>query len=133
MTTDFAAGNTGDQFDDPGSAEGIKWDDLNGRLLLITPLAVEKDVSTVHGPTTAVRADIGVVDGPNAGKEIKDTLIFPKVLQSQVKGNAGTGRMNLGRLGKGAAKPGQSAPWKLAAATDAEKAAARAYLDQPPY
>lgn len=117
-----------DMFDAPGSATGVKWEDLNGRLLLIQPLSEEKDIPTAFGSTNAVRANVTVLDGPSAGEEFADTLIFPKVLQSQVKGNCGTGRFNLGRLGKGTAKPGQSAPWMLGDPTDADKDAARAHL-----
>ncbi|MDA3624286.1 hypothetical protein OU415_02490 [Saccharopolyspora sp. WRP15-2] len=117
-----------DQFDGPGSASGITWADLNGRLLLITPHEKDVMVNTAFGENSAVRADVVVLDGPDAGEEYADTLIFPKVLQGQVKGNAGTGRMNLGRLGQGQKKPGQSAPWMLGDPTDADKEVARRYL-----
>jgi hypothetical protein len=117
-----------DMFDGPGSANGIVWADYENRLLLITPHEKDVVVNTSFGESAAVRADIVVLDGPGAPEEVTDTLIFPKVLQGQVKGNAGTGRMNLGRLGKGQAKPGQSAPWMLGDPTDADKDTARAYL-----
>lgn len=118
-----------DMFDGPGSAVGIKWDDLDGRLLLIKPLGIEDSIKTAFGDSSAVRADVIVLDGPGSPEEYLDTLVFPKVLQGQIKSNAGTGRYNLGRLGKGNAKPGQSAPWLLAEPTDADKDVARAYLD----
>lgn len=117
-----------DMFDAPGSTSGIKWEDINGRLLLVKPHSIEEGIATVHGATTAVRADVTVLDGPGAPEDYNDTLIFPKVLQGQVRGNAGTGRMNLGRLGKGNAKPGQSAPWVLGDPTDADKQIAREHL-----
>lgn len=117
-----------DPFDGPGSASGIQWADYEGRLLLITPHEYLPEVSTSLGVKSAVRADVVVLDGPGAPEEIPDTLIFPRVLQGQVKGNAGTGRMNLGRLGKGVAKPGQSAPWQLGQPTDTDKDLARQYL-----
>lgn len=119
-----------DQFDGPGSANGISWSDYEGRLLLITPHENDVVMNTAFGESTAVRADVVVLDGPGAPDEVSDTLIFPKVLQGQVKGNAGTGRMNLGRLGKGQAKPGQSAPWMLGDPTDADKDVARAYINR---
>lgn len=125
-----------DLFDAPGSASGIKWEDLNGKLLLIQPLSEESGINTAFGPANAVRANVTVLDGPTAGEEFNDTLIFPKVLASQVKGNCGSGRFNLGRLGKGNAKPGQSAPWMLGDPTDADKDAARAHLaakTKPPF
>ncbi|WP_026152284.1 hypothetical protein [Actinopolyspora halophila] len=117
-----------DMFDGPGSAAGIQWGDLQGRLLLIKAHSVEDSISTAFGETSAVKADVVELDGPDAGTEHLDTLIFPKVLQGQVKGNAGTGRYNLGRLGRGQAKPGQSAPHQLGDPTDADKDVARRYL-----
>lgn len=117
-----------DMFDGPSSSTGIKWEDVHGRLLLITPHSVETDIKTSFGDTDAVRADVVILDGPGAPDEYRDTLIFPKVLQSQVRSNAGTGRMNLGRLGQGNKKPGQSAPWMLGDPTDADKDIARAHI-----
>lgn len=125
-----------DMFDGPASSTGIVWEDIKGRLLLVTPHEVSKDIQTSYGATDAVRADVVVLDGPGSPEEYKDTLIFPKVLQGQVRGNAGTGRMNLGRLGQGNKKPGQSPPWMLGDPTDADKAVARAYIagsQQPPF
>lgn len=118
-----------DMFDGPGSSSGVVWNDLEGRLLLVTPHEKDVTVNTSYGESTAVRADLVILDGPDSPDEITDTLIFPKVLQGQVKSNAGTGRSNLGRLGKGQAKPGQSAPWMLGEPTDADKDVARAYLN----
>lgn len=117
-----------DMFDAPGSAAGIDLKSAEGRLLLIKPLTTETGIQTTFGPKDAIRADVTVLDGPTAGEEFKDTLIWPLVLQGQIRGNVGTGRMNLGRLGKGNAKPGQQAPWKLADPTDADKDVARAHL-----
>jgi hypothetical protein len=97
----------------PGS--GIKWDDANGCLLLITPIALEQGISTTFGPADAVRADVVILDGPAAGTEHLDTLVFPKILSGQLTRHIGT--KVLGRLGQGVAKPGQSAPWVLAEAT----------------
>lgn len=117
-----------DQFDGPGSSSGVVWADLENRLLLITPHEKDVVINTSYGESTAVRADVVVLDGPDSPEEHLDTLVFPRVLQGQIKSNAGTGRMNLGRLGKGIAKPGQSAPWMLGDPTDADKSVARAYL-----
>jgi hypothetical protein len=125
-----------DLFDGPGSITGIEWADLNGRLLLITPHEVIASFKTQVSDGPTVRADVVVLDGPDSPFEYKDTLIFPKLLQGQVRSNAGTGRMNLGRLGQGEKKPGQSAPWMLAEPTEADKAVARRHLAssaQPPF
>lgn len=117
-----------DEFGTPSTATGIKWSDLNGSLLLITAKSLETDITTVHGPSNAVQADVVVLDGPDAGDEYIDTLVFPKVLQSNLKSAIGTGKRVLGRLGQGEKKAGQSPPWILTAATDADKATAREVL-----
>ena len=132
-----------DPFDGPGSTSSLDLEKINGRLLLVKPIAHETNVSTKLGPKDAIRADVTVLDGPGAPDETRDVLIFPKMLISQVKSNAGTGRFNLGRLGKGQAKPGQSEPWILADPTEPDKVTARTYLksaeakvamtDDPPF
>jgi len=121
-----------DPFDAPASSVGIQWEKLNGQLLLVTPLSAEKDIKTDYGLADAIRANVVVLDGPNGTEEFRDTLIFPKVLQSQVRGNIGTGRANLGRLGQGNKKPGQSPPWRLTDPTDADKDIARSYYAGAP-
>lgn len=118
-----------DQFAAPAApGSGITWNDHNGRLLLIVPNAVKTGIQTSLGLSDAVAADVTVLDGPDAGTEYPDTLIFPKILQSQVSGRIG--QKVLGRLGQGTAKPGQSAPWMLGEATDADKAVATAWLNR---
>jgi hypothetical protein len=123
-----------DGFASPSTATGIQWKDLKGSLLLVKVHGIEAAIKTVHGDTPAVRADVIVLDGDQAETTYNDTLIFPKLLQSQVKGQVGG--MVLGRLGQGVAKPGQSAPWTLDDATEADKGVARAYLAKtvsPPF
>lgn len=115
-------------FADPSTASGIDWKELHGSLLLIKPTAQEVGIKTVHGDSNAIRADISVLDGDKEGTEYEDTLVFPKVLQSQLKPRIG--QMVLGRLGQGHKKPGQSPPWTLSTATDKEKETGKAYLDR---
>lgn len=121
-----------DPFDSPASSVGIRWDELNGRLLLIIPLSKESDIKTDYGVAEAIRANVVVLDDEGAPTEFRDTLIFPKILQSQVRANVGTGRANLGRLGQGNKKPGQSPPWRLSDPTDADKDVARSYYAGAP-
>ncbi|WP_394620969.1 hypothetical protein JNUCC0626_18300 [Lentzea sp. JNUCC 0626] len=115
-----------DQFKEPSTVSGIEWKNLNGALLLIKVHGQEHAIKTVHGDSSAVRADVFVLDGDQADTAYVDTLVFPKVLQSQLKPSVGA--MVLGRLGQGHKKPGQSAPWTLAAATEADKAVGRDFL-----
>jgi len=126
--------STTDEFAAPATASGIKWEDYKGRLLMFDVKAQEVGMTTAFGNADPIRADIVVLDGTDAGETISDTLIFPRVLISQLKPNVG--RKVLGRLGQGTAKPGQSAPWTLADATDEDKAVARAYVQKtaaPPF
>lgn len=108
----------------PGS--GMDWQALKGCLLLLKPLGVETDIPTVHGSATAVRADVTVLDGPDAGTTHEDALVFPRVMQGQIKSRVG--QLVLGRLGQGVAKPGQTAPWQLAEATPQDIAVADAHM-----
>jgi hypothetical protein len=97
----------------PGS--GIKWDELSGRLLLIEPTAVKTEIKTSFGDADAVVADIAILDGDTKGDTYPEALVFPKVLQGQLRSKLG--EKVLGRLAQGQAKPGQSAPWLLNEAT----------------
>jgi len=124
---------TTDQFDAP--ATGGKITEFDGALLLITPTELREAIQTVHGPSDAIVCDVAVLDGRDAGTEQTGVMVFPKVLQGQLKAKIGTGRMVLGRLGRGQAKPGQSAPWVLGDPTEQDKATARQHLAQvqPPF
>lgn len=93
---------------------GIKWDEVKGSLLLIEVTDVRHGVQTSYGETDAVEANIAVLDGNGKGENHDNTLVFPKLLQSQLRGQVG--KKVLGRLSQGQAKSGQSAPWLLAEA-----------------
>lgn len=112
------------EYADPtsGSGDKLPLNDLNGALLRIEVLEALSDVQTSFGPANPVRARVIPLDGEHKKTVFDDALIFPRVLVSQLKGNVG--KVVLGRLGKGQAKPGQSAPWTLVAASDADKALA---------
>jgi hypothetical protein len=119
-------------FNDPSTATGIDWKELNGALLLFAVKSQEVGIKTVHGDSNAVRADVTILDGDKAGEVFTDTLVFPKVLQSQLKPaiNGPNGNLVLGRLGQGHKKPGQSPPWTLAAATPEDRAVGTAHLEK---
>lgn len=109
----------------PGS--GIKWEDLAGRLLLIEPSAVKAGIKTAYGESDAVVADIAILDGDAKGDTYPEALVFPKVLQGQLKSKLD--EKVLGRLGQGTAKPGQSPPWILEEATAADYDIGTRYLE----
>lgn len=106
-------------FAPPAAASGIQWEELKGRLLVIEPHALEAKIPTSLGEKDAVRADVHVIDQDEAETH-EDTLIFPRVLISQLRPRIG--QMVLGRLEQGNAKPGQNAPWRIADATTQDQA-----------
>jgi hypothetical protein len=113
-------------FNDPASMTGLPLNDLLGALLLIDVHEQMPEMSTTYGPATPIRADVMILDGPHKSAEYPDTLIFPKVLIGQLRGSIGS--KVIGRLTRGQAKLGQSAPWKLEAATPEDKAIGERYL-----
>jgi hypothetical protein len=114
-------------FDQPSApGAGIDLGPLTGALLMINVRGVESGIQTIHGVANAVRVDVDVIDGPGAGQHHDDVLLFPRVLQGQLRGHVG-GKV-IGRLGVGEAKPGKNAPWLLAPATAADVALGRQFL-----
>lgn len=111
---------------------GIKWDEINGSLLLAEPISYEEHIPTTHTKagekSPAVRATITVLDGPKAGEVYEDTFVFPKMLQGQLRPKIG--EKVLGRLIQGAAQQGKNPPWLLAEATEQDVATGVAYLNQ---
>ena len=100
-------------FDNPGTTTSIKWADHEGRLVLIWPKE-EKPFEYDGETKNVIEAKVVVLDAPGGTPiEYGNTVIFPKVMQGQVCGNIGKNRPNLGRVGKGEAKPRQSPPWIL--------------------
>lgn len=127
-----------DQFDSPAS--GAKITDFEGMLLLCTPTGFVEGILTTYGPADAVETTVAVLDGAKSGEAHASVRIFQKALIGQLRPKVGSGRMVLGRLGRGVAKAGQSAPWILQDPSDADKQTARTHLtraaaasDTPPF
>lgn len=116
---DLVAASPGDRAD---------WQALNGSLLLLRPTSYETGIMTTAStePKDAVRADLVVLDGPQAGADLRDVLVFPNVMVGTLKRNIG--KKVVGRLGQGAKQPGKNAPWQLNEPTDQDMAKARAFL-----
>lgn len=124
--------------DGPGQRDLIEWATLNNRLLLIKPERWKYAVPSANGEQDVIEADVHVLDGPtqgdlHAGKCYHGGYIWGVALKDQVSRNVGSGRFNLGRLGKGAAKPGNNAPWVLAEPTAEELALAERYMQSDLY
>ncbi len=127
---------TADPFSAPASS--VKVTDFDGRLILVNPREAVAAIPTIHGPADAIRAAVVVLDAAGGPEVYDDVMIFQKVLGAQLRPKitpAGDGWV-LGRLGTGAAKPGQSAPWKLVETTESENQAARDWFtarNRPPF
>lgn len=115
-------------FTAPGasSSADIKPADLEGHLLVVEPLEYVENMPTSMGEKDAVRVTIHDISEQTTHE---DVLWFPRVLVGSLKGRIG--QKVLAVLGKGTAKPGQSAPWVLIDATSQGDAvqAATAYIN----
>ena len=105
------------------STGGIKPADVNGHLLLITPLEYKTGITTSMGEAEAIECDVVDLD---TNEEHTSVLFFNIALRSALRPNIGA--QVLGRIGQGVAKPGKTAPWILNDATtnkaDIDKATA---------
>ena len=111
---------------EPTGGDRLPLADVLGDLLLFTVHEVVHDIDTEYGKSNAVRVDVAVLDGDRKAEVFHDTLVFPRVLQSQLAGNVGG--MVLGRLEQGEKKPGKNPPWRLADPSEGDKETARKYL-----
>jgi hypothetical protein len=109
-----------------GGGSDVRPADLEGHLLVVEPLEYVASIPTSMGDKDAVRVTIHDITDTET---YEDVLWFPKVLVGSLKGRVG--QKVLAVLGKGTAKPGQSAPWILIDATTDDDCvkAATAYLD----
>jgi hypothetical protein len=103
------------------NTEGVKVADLNGHLLIVTPVEYKTGINTVNGITDAVEVNIVDLD---TNEEHNSLLWFNVALRNALKPLIGN--KVLGRIGQGAAKPGKNAPWILLDATGDATAVAKA-------
>ena len=116
-------------FTSPGTSEGsdVKPADLEGHLLVVEPHEYRENIPTSLGDKDAIRVTVHDI---TEQATYEDILWFPRVLVGSLKNRIG--QKVLAVLGKGTAKPGQSAPWVLVDASTEKPAvkAATAYLEQ---
>jgi len=89
----------------------------------VTPLEFKESITTAFGESSAIAVDLVDLD---TTEEFHDVLFFGRGLIANLKSNIGA--QVLGRMAQGIARPGQSAPWVLEAATDADTQKAIAYV-----
>jgi hypothetical protein len=119
MSMEFASPGVG------GSGDSVTPSDLDGHLLVIEPSEHVQGIATTFGEKDAIRATVHDI---TAQSTHTDVLLFPGGLIGALKGRVG--QRVLAVMGKGAAKPGQAAPWILTDASGVPEAvqAATAYL-----
>jgi hypothetical protein len=122
METATERNGMSNMFDAPASSgAGVKPVDVENHLLVVEPLEHVASMTTAYGESDAIRVNVhDITDSVT----YDNVLWFPKALVSSLK--LSIGKRVLGVMGKGTAKPGQSAPWVLIDASgsaDAVKAA----------
>ena len=95
------------QFRDPTTGgDKLPLDELRYPLLLFSVHEQMPEMQTSFGVATPIRADVAVLDGARKGEAFADALIFPRVLQGNLRG--AIGEMVIGRLGKRTTRPSAS-------------------------
>lgn len=120
--------NTGGLMSASSASGGLKLADLEGCLVIMRPTGAPESTQTAYGEGTYTPAEVLVVSG---AADLTDgtwheLYVFPKVVQGQLRAAAKAGQPIVGEVGKGTAKPGQSAPWVLLDADEAGLNTARA-------
>jgi hypothetical protein len=114
----------------PISAGGsLKPADIEGHLLVVEPTEYVPEIATAMGTSDAIRVTVHDLTDQETSSNV---LWFSKVLVSSLRSMIG--QQVLAVMGKGTAKPGQSAPWMLHDASDNTDAvnAANDYLNTNP-
>lgn len=106
---------TGGLMSASSASGGLKLADLEGSLIIMRPTGEPESMQTAYGEGTYTPAEVLVVKGAPeyADGTWHDLWVFPKAVQGQLRAAAKAGQPIVGEVGKGAAKPGQSAPWLL--------------------
>ena len=118
--------DSSDPFATPtGGGDGSKISDDVNQAILVRPTEYIPSMKTTQGVSDAVRADWIVLTGPNQGQVRNGSLIFQKVLKSELRAILGTPKpLMVAVLGMGEARNGNNAPYLFAPADDATKALA---------
>ena len=117
------------QFSAPAAGSVLKPAEIEGHLLVVEPNEYIESMSTQMGTSDAVRCTVHDITTKTTHEEV---LWFSTVLVGALRSRIGA--KVLGVMGKGVAKPGQTAPWVLNDASTVPEAvkAAQEYLAQVP-
>lgn len=100
---DVMATKNEDEWGLAASATGPDYKELLGKLLVFKPTEFNKDVRTENGVKNALTADVYVIDekAKKVTTHLRQTMIFPAVLVSQLKTSLGKfvpGRLQQGKV-----------------------------------
>ncbi|MGA5764496.1 hypothetical protein [Nonomuraea bangladeshensis] len=115
-------------FAQPAPSSDVKIADYVGHLILFYPRSIRAGVITSNGVADPIVADVVILTHPDGPKAEANVLIFQKVLIGSLKNSIGQDPV-LGRLARGVAKPGQSAPYVLNEYDQNDAAYATQYLN----
>ncbi|MEV4837769.1 hypothetical protein AB0K05_24825 [Nonomuraea sp. NPDC049486] len=115
-------------FSQPAPSSDVKIADYVGHLILFYPRSIRAGVLTSNGVADPIVADVVILTHPEGPKAEANVLIFQKVLIGSLKNSIGQDPV-LGRLARGVAKPGQSAPYVLNEYDQNDAAYATQYLN----
>jgi hypothetical protein len=101
-----------------------------GSLAFFVIGGLERDVSTSFGDRDAIRCSLVLLDGPEAGKEFEDILLFNSRIVSRFRNVAGTIRLH--RITYGEAKGGNNRPVEIVDATEADNQLAASWYQYYP-
>ncbi len=114
-------------FASPAAAStGPKPADLQGQLLIFKPIEYRSGIETVNGPADAISCDVINLD---SGEAHSDVLFFNIAIRNALRPLIG--QRVLGRIQQGVAKPGKTAPWIIADASQEPAAIAKASAYKP--
>lgn len=106
-------------FANGSAAGGDKLQDLEGCAVLIKPQSYTAAMPTQHGPANVITGEWIALDGPRQGEKFSG-MVFPTVIVNSLKAALDAGQLSVGKVVRGEAKAGKSAPWLLAPLEDAQ-------------
>lgn len=122
----------GDPFSDPTGPASGRMSDLVGVLILCRPTELETNVTTTQGVADRViRADVALLDGPDAGTIHQGMRVFQKPLVRDLASilNDPSKALLIGRVGRGqTTRTPDKAPYIFIQATPEDKDLARKFL-----
>jgi hypothetical protein len=114
-------------FQQPSQGDRINMNEHVGSLALFYVHEVRQGITTPYGEKEAIECDVHILDGPRAGEDFMNSLIFQGGLIGSLRSAAG-GDPVLARITQGVSKPGQQPPFILGEFTPADATVAETWI-----